>query len=43
MTFPDDKYDDIAAFNADIYQALAPIYTRLARWQAEHSRQERPN
>ena len=27
-------YDDIAAFNAEVYQALAPIYTRLSHWQA---------
>ena len=30
-------YDDIAAFNADVYQALAPIFTRLSHWQAAHS------
>lgn len=32
-----EVYDDIAAFNAEIYEALAPVYTRLAHWQAAHS------
>lgn len=30
-------YDEIAAFNAEIYRALEPITTRLAHWQAAHS------
>ena len=30
-------YDEMAAFNAEVYQALEPITTRLARWQAAHS------
>ena len=30
-------YDEIAAFNADVYRALEPVYTRLARWQGAHS------
>lgn len=30
-------YDEIAAFNTEIYRALEPITTRLAHWQAAHS------
>ncbi len=32
-----DIYNDIAAFNGEIYEALEPIYTSLARWQAMHA------
>jgi xylulokinase len=30
-------YDDIAAFNAGVYEALQPIYVDLAKWQAAHN------
>ncbi len=31
-----DIYDDIAAFNSEIYQALSPIFSSLAHWQEMH-------